>query len=83
MATLSTQGITLFDVRSGNQLLVLRESNGPFSVREFIAPGKVSGGGTTIAFSADGRQIVQTQVANDPKGIKVTFKVWDGSPVTK
>jgi len=83
LATLSSQGITLFDVRSGNQLLVLRESNGPFRVREFIAPGKTSGGGTTIAFSEDGRQIVQTVVANDPRGIKVTFKVWDGSPVTK
>ena len=83
LASLSGQGITLFDVRSGNQLLVLRESNGPFSVREFIAPGRLAGGGTTIRFSADGNQIIQTIVSSDPRGIKVQTKMWDGSPVAK
>ena len=83
LATLSSQGITLFDTRSGNQLLTLHESTGPYSVREFVAPGKLTSGFTQIGFTEDGRQIIQTTVGSDPKGIKVTIKTWDGSPVTK
>jgi len=79
IATLSGQGITLFDARSGTQLLALRESIGPYAAREIIVPGKVLGGSTSLVFSDDGRQIVETSVASDPRGIKVTIKTWDGS----
>jgi WD40 repeat protein len=79
IATLSGQGITLFDARSGTQLLALRESLGPYSAREVIVPGKVVSGATSLVYSDDGRQIVMTSVANDPRGIKVTIKAWDGS----
>ena len=79
IATLSEQGVTLFDTETGNQLLVLHESNGPFSVREVIVPGRVSQPASTLAFSTDGRQIIETVISNDPKGIKVTFKTWDGT----
>jgi WD40 repeat protein len=79
IATLSGQGITLFDARSGTQLLALRESIGPYAAREIIVPGKVMAAATSLVFSDDGRQIVETSVANDPRGIKVTIKTWDGS----
>jgi len=78
MATLSDQGVTLFDVASGTPLLVLRESNGPFSRRDIIVPGRLLQSAPTLAFSADGRQILMTMIATDPKGIKVTFKTWEG-----
>jgi WD40 repeat protein len=83
IASLSAQGITLFDARSGNQLLVLHTTGGPLTTSEFIAPGKFSGTVTTLRFSADGRQIIQTTIGNDPAGIKVQFRTWDGSPQAK
>ena len=83
IATLSGQGIAVFDARSASQLLILHESSGPYSLREFVAPAKLTVGVTTLAFSADGRQILQTIVGSDPKGTRVQIKTWDGSPVTK
>jgi WD40 repeat protein len=79
IATLSGQGITLFDTRSGTQLLALRESLGPYTAREVLVPGKVLTGTASLVFTEDGRQIVETTVASDPKGIKVTIKTWEGS----
>lgn len=78
IATYSDQGITLFDAASGMPLLVLRESNGPFSSREIILPGRLLQSSPALAFSADGRQILLTTIASDPKGIRVTLKTWEG-----
>jgi WD40 repeat protein len=80
LATYSDQGIALFDAASGMPLLVLRESNGPFSNREIILPGRLLQSAPTLVFSADGRRILLTTVATDPRGIKVTMKTWDGAP---
>jgi WD40 repeat protein len=82
VATLSSQGVTLFDARSGTQLLVLRESPGPYHVRDVIVPGKVLTDVTSLVFSDDGQQIIETIVSSDPRGIKVTFKIWDGSALS-
>lgn len=71
--------MTLFDAQSGTQLLVLRESTGPFQVREVIVPGKTLSGVVNLTFSDDGRRIVLTEAAPDSRGIKVTIKTWDGS----
>jgi WD40 repeat protein len=79
IATLSSEGITLFDARAGTQLLVLRESSGPFRVREVLVPGKIFTGVTTLAFSDDGRQIIETVMSPDAKGIRVQIKTWDGA----
>ena len=79
IATLSGQGITLFDARSGTQLLALRESIGPYHVREIILPGRALTGATSLVFSDDGQEIVETIIANDPKGIRVTIKTWTGN----
>ena len=78
IATLSDQGVTLFDTVGGQQLLGLREAAGPFSTREVLLPGKAAAVVNTLEFSADGRQIILMTIASDPKGIKVTFKTWAG-----
>jgi WD40 repeat protein len=80
LATYSDQGIALFDAASGMPLLVLRESNGPFSNREIILPGRLLQSAPTLTFSPDGRQILLTTIAADPKGVKVTMKTWNGAP---
>ena len=84
LAALTSEGVALFDVESGRPLLTLHESNGPLSVREFIAsttfgPQPVS----SLSFSEDGRRIVVTSVSTDPGGIRVVIKTWDGSPVVR
>jgi WD40 repeat protein len=78
IATLSDQGVTLFDVAGGQQLLGLREATGPFSTRDVLLPGKIGMPVSTLEFSVDGRQIILMTIASDPKGIKVTFKTWAG-----
>jgi len=57
---------------------VLHESDGPYSLREVIVPGKIVTPVTDLSFSADGRQIVETIVTSDPKGIRVQIKTWEG-----
>ena len=79
IATLSAEGVTLFDAHSGTQLLMLRESTGPFQVREVIVPGKILSGVTNLTFSSDGGQIVLTDAEPDARGVKVTIKTWNGS----
>jgi WD40 repeat protein len=85
IATRSSQGVALFDVRTGTPLLTLHESNGPYRVREFVVPGKVAARPTTLDFSRDGRRIIEAVVAPDATAgnIRVLIKTWDGSPVTK
>ena len=80
IVTLSQQGVTLFDAHTGDQLLVLHESDGPYSVRDVIVPGKLGVPITDLAFSADGHQIIETIVSSDPKGIRVQIKTWEGGP---
>jgi WD40 repeat protein len=80
IATFSDQGVALYDAASGMSLLTLRESNGPFASREIVLPGRLLQAASTLTFSPDGRQILLTTIAADPKGVRVTMKTWNGAP---
>jgi len=63
----------------------LRESSGPYSVREFIVAGKAMASNAipTLAFSDDGTKILSTTTFSDPLGVRVRIRTWDGSPRVK
>jgi serine/threonine protein kinase/WD40 repeat protein len=75
--------VTLWNALTGRQIVTLRQSPGLCTVREVVIEGPSASDiqkGVSIAFSDDGRQIVQTTTKRDPKGMKVQITTWDGSP---
>jgi WD40 repeat protein len=82
LATVSSTGIVkVFDVASGHQLLTLRETSGPFEVREMTINAETPMlPGFDVAFSDDGHQIVVTAFSSNAKVAKVQIKTWNGAP---
>jgi WD40 repeat protein len=73
----------LWNASTGRQIMTLGESIGLFTVREVVLEGPSASDiqkSVSIGFSDDGRRIVQATTAKDPKGMKVRFTTWDGTP---
>jgi Tol biopolymer transport system component len=89
LISVSSDGeVWLWDAGSGKALIQLRESRGPYEVREVTVVAKKYGPLTdkkrvSIAFSPDGQKITLTTVSPDAKGDVVRIETWDGSPRQK
>ena len=82
LASVSTDGaIRLWDTITGHQVLTLRESSGPYQIREWILAGRTAQPQRmSVSFSDDGTQIVQIAVIPDDKGIRIEVRTWNGAP---
>lgn len=67
--------------RTGNQMLTLHPSNGPYTVRELALAGSATASVTrTVKFSADGGQVALTTTTYAATGTRIQVATWDGSP---
>jgi len=84
LVSVTTDGaVMLWNALTGRQIVRLRESAGLCTSREALIEGPSASDirkTVSIRFSDDGRQVVQTTIAKDPKGMRVRITSWDGSP---
>jgi WD40 repeat protein len=89
LVSVSSDGdVWLWDTGSGKALIPLRQSSGPYLVREIPVMAERYGllsrsTGTkqfSISFSPDGRQITLMTVLSNPKDATIRIETWDGSP---
>lgn len=94
LVSVSSDGdVQLWDSASGRALITLRESSGPYAVREVTVDAlgaqlaarlpTSEAKAFSVSFSPDGRKITLTTVGPDPKGRSVRIVTWDGSPRRK
>ena len=73
--------VKVWDAVSGHLAATLRESSGPYQVREWAVAGRpMAARRVSVSFSDDGTQIVLMSVMPDDKGMKMQVRTWDGSP---
>jgi serine/threonine protein kinase/WD40 repeat protein len=85
-ALVSPSGIVaVVECTTGRVIATLRESSGPYRLREIIVTDGTRDHGSlptswsqysTVRFSQDGMTIEVTTVANDPRGARVQFRSW-------
>ncbi len=74
--------VRVFDVLTGRQTLILRESGGALNVQQWLFVGSHSGfGSSSVGFSEDDTNIVLTNYLFEGKGFGIQIKTWDGSPL--
>ena len=73
--------VKVWDAVSGHLAATLRESSGPYQVREWSVVGRpVAARRVSVSFSDDGTQIVLMSVMPDDKGMKMQVRTWNGTP---
>ena len=73
--------VKVWDAVSGHQAVALRESSGPYQVREWAVAGRpVAARRASVSFSDDGTHIVLVSVMPDDKGMEIQVRTWDGTP---
>ena len=95
LASVSSDGeVWLLDSETGKELIPLRDSSGPYNVREVTVISSAALLGIAIpiwpgekerflSFSRDGGKITLSTVGWDTEGLSLRVETWDGTPREK